>query len=255
MSEKDDIFETISIDGFTMSVYKNDNCISECLRKGQFWDKQYFDAYDKLYVRGKDILDVGGFIGTNTLLFSKLLSEGNKIHTFEPLYHECLEKNIKNNNLGDKVELHKYGLSNINGKISYKRKDLSKHVGNYGGNMLVFLGGESLESKRLPEDTDEENVDLRTLDSLGLDNIGFIKMDVEGFEKLVLEGGLETIKKSNYPPMHIEIWPPLENDWRTETPRARKHYTETRDGIFKMMVDMGYKVVGHAGWDYLFKHF
>ena len=45
MSENDDIFETISIDGFTMSVYKNDNCISECLRKGQFWDKQYFDAY------------------------------------------------------------------------------------------------------------------------------------------------------------------------------------------------------------------
>ena len=78
---------------------------------------------------------------------------------------------------------------------------------------------------------------------------------VEGFEKLVLEGGLETIKKSNYPPMHIEIWPPLENDWRTETPRARKHYTETRDGIFKMMVDMGYKVVAQAGWDYLFKHF
>ena len=44
-----------------------------------------------------------------------------------------------------------------------------------------------------------EEVEIKTLDSFDLDNIGFIKIDVEENELNVLKGSVETLKKSNYP--------------------------------------------------------
>lgn len=40
-----------------------------------------------------------------------------------------------------------------------------------------------------------QNVELRTLDSLELQKVDFIKIDVEGYEYFVLQGGLNTIRK------------------------------------------------------------
>jgi len=42
------------------------------------------------------------------------------------------------------------------------------------------------------------------LDSFNIDNIGFIKMDVEENELFVLQGGLKTIRNSNYPKLLFE---------------------------------------------------
>ena len=47
---------------------------------------------------------------------------------------------------------------------------------------------------------------MRTLDSFHIDNISCIKIDVEGYEKQVLEGSLETLKRSHYPPILFESW-------------------------------------------------
>jgi FkbM family methyltransferase len=44
----------------------------------------------------------------------------------------------------------------------------------------------------------------RTLDSYGFNNVGFIKIDVEGFEPAVLEGARETIMRER-PVMQIEL--------------------------------------------------
>ena len=41
-------------------------------------------------------------------------------------------------------------------------------------------------------------VPVKTLDSFNLKNIGFIKIDVEGFEEKVIRGGLLTIISNNY---------------------------------------------------------
>ena len=46
------------------------------------------------------------------------------------------------------------------------------------------------------------------MDSFGLDTIGFIKMDVEGFEANVLKGAKETLKRNRYPRILFESWCP-----------------------------------------------
>ena len=46
------------------------------------------------------------------------------------------------------------------------------------------------------EPVGEVTVDVITLDSLGLENVGLIKIDTEGFEVEVIKGAMETIRKS-----------------------------------------------------------
>lgn len=49
-----------------------------------------------------------------------------------------------------------------------------------------------------------ESIEIRTLDSFELDNIGFIKMDVEENELFVLRGGVDTLRRSNFPKILFE---------------------------------------------------
>jgi FkbM family methyltransferase len=50
----------------------------------------------------------------------------------------------------------------------------------------------------------EERVEVRTLDSYSLENVGFIKMDVEGNELSVLKGARETIARCGRPKVLFE---------------------------------------------------
>ena len=66
-------------------------------------------------------------------------------------------------------------------------------------------GGSSVH--RATDDTvlDTETIEIRTLDSFGLKNIGFIKLDVENNELQTLQGGVRTLQESAYPPILFEM--------------------------------------------------
>jgi len=67
--------------------------------------------------------------------------------------------------------------------------------------VIRVSGGGSMfsEGKRKKEDWYEETI--YTLDSFNLPNIDYIKIDVDGFERRVLEGSVETIRK--YSPLVV----------------------------------------------------
>ena len=72
----------------------------------------------------------------------------------------------------------------------------------------------------------------QTLDSCNFPKMDFIKMDVEGWEEQVLEGGRNTILKYK-PRMYIEIWP--------------KKYEKISD----MLREMGYFLTQINPYNYL----
>ena len=51
--------------------------------------------FKKYYRPNSNILDIGGFIGTVSLVLSEVINKDYKIYVFEPQYYDCLIKNIK----------------------------------------------------------------------------------------------------------------------------------------------------------------
>lgn len=119
-------------------------------------------------------LDIGSNIGQWTRPLAKRFES---VVCFEPNpnFRECFKRNIQEKN----VLLWPYGLSDKEHKA---RQDFNSTV---------------LQQ----EDGD---IDCRTLDSFGLTNVDFVKIDVDGFEIPLLTGAKETLTKNN-PVINIEM--------------------------------------------------
>ncbi len=152
-----------------------------------------------LYVkRWRVCLDIGSNIGQWA---RPLCKKFESVVCFEPNpnFRECFTKNIKENN----VVLWPFGLSD------------KKHKAKQDFNSTVLRN----------EDGD---VDCRTLDSFGLTNVDFVKIDVDGFEIPLLNGARDTLTNNN-PVINIE----MKRD-------KRSNITLECDAILR---DLGYKFV------------
>ena len=119
-------------------------------------------------------LDIGSNIGQWT---RPLARRFDSVVCFEPNpnFRECFDKNIKESN----VTLWPYGLSD------------REHTAQQDFNSTVLK-------------EEKGDIDCRTLDSFGLTNIDFVKIDVDGFEVPLLNGARETLTNNN-PVINIEM--------------------------------------------------
>jgi FkbM family methyltransferase len=237
------------INNFIINYYKNDSVIGKTISSGHLWGIEMKNLFKKYYRPNSNVLDIGGFIGTVSLILSEVINKDYKIYVFEPQYYDCLIKNIKDNNLEDIIIPYKYGLSNINGHMHSNNKDFNQS-GNYGGQVLTTLYDKNLETCLIEKG--ENTIELKKLDDFGLNEIGLIKLDVEGFELLVLEGGIETIKKNNYPPIFIEIWEA--ECWRNKD-NTRDFYIKNKNDIITFLHNLNYKIEWKNHHDYIFIHY
>ncbi len=170
---------------------------TDLIQSAIFLSDDYFEQRNlkevfEVLLNGKEVVgtyvDIGANIGNHTLYFANELNGIDRIVSFEPMEENywILEKNIELNGLENRVEAHKIGLSDSEGMA----QTVGFYYDNFGANAL----GKDANG----------DISLKTLDSFEIDNVGFIKIDVEGFEDCVLRGGLETIKKW-HPYMLIEI--------------------------------------------------
>lgn len=74
-------------------------------------------------------------------------------------------------------------------------------------------GWASFDRENLPDRAGEESVEVRTvcLDSLGLEGVNFVKMDVEGHEVRVLRGAEQFLRR-NRPSILLEVRPSTERE-------------------------------------------
>ena len=141
------------------------------------------------------VLDIGANIGWYAINLSKSVPEG-RIIAFEPIpkTYDYLVKNIALNKLGN-IKTYNIGLSEKAGYFNfyYNRK---------------YTGATSLVNLINEHDVSLIRCRVEKLDNFlkksKIRQVDFIKCDVEGAEKLVVEGGLESIKK-NKPIIFIEL--------------------------------------------------
>ena len=135
-------------------------------------------------------LDIGAHTGTYAL---SLASHCANVHAFEPqrstYYSLC--GSIALSNLTHKIEAHPFGL----GSADQIGPQTLQIVSNDGGGSSLWASSSVLRT---------ETIEIKTLDSLGLSNIGFVKMDVEDNELSVLKGAQDTFRRSNWPPFIFE---------------------------------------------------
>ena len=142
------------------------------------------DETEKIIGLASDLcLDIGANIGC---ISQALVVSGCRVIAFEP-QPEVFKL------LAENVECEKYNvaLGSFAGtakmpKVYYSVK------GNFGG---LGIGTKSIYGSY--------DVPMRTLDSYGLHDVGFMKIDVEGFELEVLRGAAETINRCK-PIMYVE---------------------------------------------------
>ena len=157
---------------------------------------------DQFRDKSKDALDIGVYRGVYSY---KLSQHFKKIHSFEPnpLLFPYLEKNL--NKIISNIKLHNLALSNTNGVTELKLPLRSNSIFQDNIEELFQLGAATMHPKNKIENYKRVPIKIKKLDDIKIENkIGLIKIDVEGHEKNVIQGGLETIKK-NKPILLVEI--------------------------------------------------
>lgn len=138
----------------------------------------------KKSLKGKLFIDGGAFWGDSMLMLNKYAP--SKIICFEPnnINFNNLSKTISNNNMQNKVEALKLGLSDKAEKITM---NFISEQQNHGAS-VVFS----------PFKSKKEDIKLNSIDNILLqntDDIGLIKLDVEGYGVNAIKGAENTIKK------------------------------------------------------------
>jgi FkbM family methyltransferase len=180
--------EEVEVDEFRITVLKKDLHIADQLRHGTMWEHWMETVIRHWYRPGTNMVDAGAFIGTTTLQMSRIITPGNRIYAFEPVYHSVLYQNVVNNRLEDKVTVLPVGVSDTAQACQHQDPmDLVRNNGNLGATILI-------PAPPVPGST---SCELQTLDALGsmMSPVSLIKMDVEGMELRALSGARELLKR------------------------------------------------------------
>ncbi len=140
-------------------------------------------------------LDIGSNIGYYALLESKIVGNNGQVIAIEP-YHlnfSFLKENINKNTAGN-IQVHNIAISDIDGEVNLFINQCSNLCRVISG--TKHSGGPILK------------VPARSLDSFvnqyNFEKIDFLRMDVEGHEVNIINGGWHTIEKYK-PIISIEV--------------------------------------------------
>jgi len=180
-----------------ISLYKNEIYIGNSFKKGKYWDEDTILKLKPYINPNKNILEIGGHCGTSSVLYASFLSNTNQLHVFEPQRNmfNLLVRNIAQNKLQHKIIPYNSCVFCYNGVCKMNGTDLDGGGGDISKRYTVEndkpcnFGGVSLGDNG-------ENVASTTIDSLDLQNIGFIHCDAQGAENFIFSNSLETINKN-----------------------------------------------------------
>ncbi len=200
--------------------------IKSYLRKNDTWEGNIALLIERFVKEGSIAVDIGAHIGVHTLKLSKLVGPHGGVVAFEPqvkMYAEQL-RNLKLNRCNNVLSLRKA----CGEKAQFIQMNPIDPT-NEGGT-VIGSGGDVAE--------------MIPLDSLNLENVSLIKIDVEESEYFVLQGAKETIAR-NRPVIFFEILN------RPDYEKSPLHEKVNYIRVISLIESMGYEPFVIFGNDYI----
>lgn len=170
-----------------INLYK-DSILSRLIYQG--FEKEETEYLFSVLNEGDVFVDIGANVGLFSLIASRIVGDSGKVISFEPspITFSRLIENIELNDLKN-IDTRNIGLSNVNDELTFYVSE----NGYDAWNSFAPSQDNKLESAI--------QVSVATLDAelenIEKSKIKLIKMDVEGWEKFVLNGGRAFFTKYN----------------------------------------------------------
>ena len=158
-----------------------------CRENLKFWESKSREIFSILSLSSNTVFDIGSYTGVYTLVAAKS-NRKLKVSAFEPNpdLFSALEKNLKLNRIRN-VKSEQMALDNQPGEAYlYLNHDIHTSIGSL---IQSSTAGKKVLVRKTTLDIYCENHSVNSID--------LIKIDVEGYETNVLQGGSSIIKKSS----------------------------------------------------------
>lgn len=193
------------------------------------YERDLVDWARELAPRDKQFVDCGAHMGSWSIVMANHFHE---VHAFEPqrLLFQQLCGNAALNGL-DNVYAYNTGLDAEPGKLTLQRPGVDRGSSSARADVTKHFFGD----RGIP--TSPEVVPVTTLDSFAdvLNNVGLIKIDVEGLELRVLRGGIELLRRNSFPKIMLECW-------------SHDFFRKDKEELLRFLDDLGYRVVAINGY-------
>lgn len=174
-------------DGLFFELWPNEYVDRVIAVEGIF-ERRFVTYLRSVLPRDAIMLDIGANIGNHAIF---LAGGCREIHCFEPnpKVAERLRRNIRYNHLDDRISVHEFGLGDRDELLTF----VENSDGNLGASRFIRLDEEIIPRQQAMKL--EVKCAAEAIDTLKLDRIDFIKIDVEGMEESVLKSLKQIIAK------------------------------------------------------------
>jgi FkbM family methyltransferase len=151
-----------------------------------------------------DILDVGANIGYTSCVFATVLKPGSKIYAFEPdqISFGLLEETVRYKNLSSAIEPVHQAVGSTDGSLKFWHNERHSADHRVVTDQFSSTCSNSSQISTVPATTVDTFVNSRNVQ-----NISFIKIDVQGYELAVCEGMTNTLEKFPQAVVCLEYFP------------------------------------------------
>ena len=195
---------TVRVDGHTFEVDLRDTGVGyDLFVQGRYEPAE--TAIIKQIVRpGDNVIDVGANIGYYTVLFGHLVGQAGRVLAIEPDPEtaELLRSNIRSNGLASRIEVIQAAAGSGHRLVKLHRSS----IGNRGDFRVRSAQDPTLPANRFDDTVDVSEVPIDDLVPTW-DHADFVKVDVQGYERRVLTGLAETLRRSPKITILTEFWP------------------------------------------------
>lgn len=183
--------QLVHLNGNCRNVYLLPSVNIDYYAKNGLFENQLIEWCRQFCRKDRSFLDIGAHTGTYSI---SLANDCREVYSFEPQRdtYYALCGGVALSQL-DNVICYNVGLG-----AEPQVGEQQLHIVSMDG------GGSTMHPPEHGGVLKRETIEIRTLDSYQLSNVGFIKMDVEENELYVLYGALQTLERSNYPPIVFE---------------------------------------------------